>query len=522
MLYTVFGCGNKHWTTYQSFPRKIDSALEELGAERFFIAGQGDAADGDIDSHFQEWAAHFWVRCLQYFRLNTSSPTNPIVSSVPALSGNDIKVDLKIIDATDIEKHTFAQKNKNTTPNAIITARRELHNKEKSDRSTCHIEIDVSQVSPLNPKYIYQPGDHLQIMPANDANVVKKVALGFGLDLDSVFEIGSESLGNISPRSIAKNIKGPCTVINALTYYADLLSPPSRGMLGAFATQLQKVAPETSKAFEKVTVPNTDGEDQYPTFIAKYRTLLDLQQGFPQVNQLELGQLLAALTVIQPRRYSVASSTSVKKETVSIAVGLVKDFINGKEYPGLASTYLSTLEINSRITASFKSSKNTFSLPQNVKTPLILIAAGTGLAPFMGFLQERSLNLEAAPCTVFFGCRHPEQDFIYKDELEYFVDRKVISNLNLVYSRYKPEETQRYVQHAISNQAKNIWKMLNGSDTELPASVFVCGAGNMSRDVREVFETIAQDFGVLNSKEEAQAYISRLIKERRYNEDTWA
>lgn len=54
LLYTVFGCGNKQWRTYQQFPIKIDKALEELGAERFFPAGQGDA-DKDIDSHFQDW-----------------------------------------------------------------------------------------------------------------------------------------------------------------------------------------------------------------------------------------------------------------------------------------------------------------------------------------------------------------------------------------------------------------------------------------------------------------------------------
>ncbi|KAG2211207.1 hypothetical protein INT47_006326 [Mucor saturninus] len=522
LLYTVFGCGNRHWTTYQSFPKHIDTTLEELGAERFFVAGQGDAADGDMDLQFQEWATHFWVRCLQYFSLATSGPTNPIISSMPVFNGTDINVKLNLVGDNDIEKLTFANRNKYTTSNATILARRELHNKTNSDRSTSHIEIDVSQVSGLSPLYLYQPGDHLEIIPANSADLVKEFASGFGLDLDLVFEIDSEYLEKMSSRSIARTIKGPCTIENALTYYADLLSPPSRSMLGIFATQLQKLSPETAAAFEKLTVPMTDSEDQYPAFIARYRTLLDLQLGFPQINQLELGQLLAALTVIQPRRYSVASSPSVKHDTVSIAVGLVKDSINGKVYPGLTSTYLSTLDINSRITASFKSSKNTFSLPQNAKIPLILIAAGTGLAPFMGFLQERSLNHEAAPCTVFFGCRHPEQDYIYKEELEEFVDKKVISNLNLVYSRYNPEEPQKYVQHAISNQAADIWKLLTGNETDLPASVYVCGAGNMSRDVRKVFEKMAQDFGAANSKEASQDYISELVAKRRYNEDTWA
>ncbi|KAI8078481.1 cytochrome P450 [Thamnidium elegans] len=521
LLYTVFGCGNKNWRTYQSFPKKIDSTFEELGAERFFPAGQGNA-DGDIDSQFQEWSAHFWVRTLQYFRLSTSSPSNPIVHAAPVLDGSDIKVKLTYIKTDDDEKFNAAKNNQNTIPNATVLAIRELHNKQNSDRSTCHIEIDVSKVPALSDQYLYQPGDHLEIMPANDENVVRDVALGFGLVLDAAFEINPECLEEISSRSLAAVIKGPCTVRNALTYYADILSPPSRSMLGIFATQLQKTSPETAATFEKLTAPDNNGVDQYPDFIKKYRTLLDLQEGFPQVNQLDLGQFLAAVTVVQPRRYSIASSPSIHNSTATIAVGVVTDSINDKQYPGLASTYLSKLEMNAPVRASFKSSKNTFGLPEDHKVPLILVAAGTGLAPFMGFLQERSLHADAAPCVVYFGCRHPDQDYIYREELAEFVDSKVISKLNVVHSRFNPNTPQKYVQHTISSQAPEVWQLLNGSENNLPASVYVCGAGNMSRDVRIVFETMAVSFGAVPSKEEAKQFIDQLIDERRYNEDTWA
>lgn len=66
-----------------------------------------------------------------------------------------------------------------------------------------------------------------------------------------------------------------------MTYYADFLSPPSRSMLGIFAIQLQNISSETAATFEKLTAPSNDGKDQYPAFIGQYRTLLDLQQGFP-------------------------------------------------------------------------------------------------------------------------------------------------------------------------------------------------------------------------------------------------
>lgn len=521
MKYTVFGCGNKNWRTYQSFPHKIDSELEELGADRFFMAGEGNA-DQDIDAHFQEWCIRFWIHTLQHYGLNTSSPTNPIVPAVPVLDGSNIKVELNFIEATDSEKWNLAKENKNSIDNATVKVIRELQNVELSKRSTCHIEIDVSQVPALSKESLYEPGDHLEVLPTNNETLVQDIAIGFGLVLDSVFEISPESIEDLSPRSLAASIKGPCTVRNALTYYADLSSPPTRSMLGIFAKQLQKVSPETATTFKDLTSPNCDGVDQYPLFISQYRTLLDLQQGFPQIKQLDLGQFLAAVTVIQPRRYSISSSPSVHKTTATITVGVVNDEINGKTYHGLASSYLSKLDLNSPICVSFKSSKQTFCLPQNHKIPLILIAAGTGLAPFIGFLQERSLHSDAAPCTIYFGCRHPDQDYVYKEELNDFVNKNVISKLNVAYSRFDANSPRKYVQHAIMNQAAEVWELLRGSENSLPASVYVCGAGNMSRDVRSAFMTIAQSFGAAKSEQEAEEFIYKLIDERRYNEDTWA
>lgn len=111
-----------------------------------------------------------WIRYI--------SPTNPIVPAIPVFDGSDIKVKLNYTQIGDTERLSFVKNNKNTVPNATILAHRELNSKENSDRSTCHIEIDISQVPALSTQYLYQPGDHLEILPAR---VVKDVALGFGL-----------------------------------------------------------------------------------------------------------------------------------------------------------------------------------------------------------------------------------------------------------------------------------------------------------------------------------------------------
>lgn len=54
LQFAVFGVGNKNWRTYQAFPRKVNEALEQLGAERFFGCGEGNA-DKDMDADFNEW-----------------------------------------------------------------------------------------------------------------------------------------------------------------------------------------------------------------------------------------------------------------------------------------------------------------------------------------------------------------------------------------------------------------------------------------------------------------------------------
>lgn len=54
LQYAVFGVGNKNWRTYQAFPIKVNQALEDLGADRFFSAGEGNA-DKDMDADFNEW-----------------------------------------------------------------------------------------------------------------------------------------------------------------------------------------------------------------------------------------------------------------------------------------------------------------------------------------------------------------------------------------------------------------------------------------------------------------------------------
>ncbi|KAI8149550.1 cytochrome P450 [Fennellomyces sp. T-0311] len=518
LKYAVFGVGNKNWRTYQAFPRKISSALADLGAEQFFPNGEGNA-DTDIDADFNEWCAHFWLTTLSKYGL--SVPENQ--SMVPAASASVEKAPVKVnfINPNDQIKWNEAQSNHYGDYNSRILVNKELQ-QPGSGRSTRHIELDISSLIPLTDNgNLYEAGDHLEVMPENDAKVVQAVALNFGWVLDSVFEVDRESIKDVSPRSLAASIRGPCTVRNALTYYADLSSPPTRTMLSIFAEQLSKASPETAETFRGLIMPDST---EYPAFIEKNRTLLELQKNYPQVNQLDIGQFLSAVGIMQPRRYSIASSPLSHPKKAHLTVGVVHDVLkDGREFYGLASSYLSRTP-DKNIRAALKSSKSTFGLPSDPSVPIIMIAAGTGLSPFRGFLQERAYQRQEGDksigqCVLFFGCRRSDQDFIYGDELNGYVDSGVLSSLHVAFSRQN--EPVKYVQHQLLANATEVWALLNGSDGQPPASVYVCGAGNMSRDVRRTFNNIAKSFGAARTEEEADEYVHKFIDEGRYNEDVW-
>ncbi|KAI8097025.1 cytochrome P450 [Halteromyces radiatus] len=530
LLFSIFGVGNKNWRTYQHFPRKVDEAFEEFGAERFFPRGEGNA-DQDMDAEFNEWCAHFWSHVLDYYGIAASQDKSVVPTSTTSKRTNTI-VTINYISPKDAVKYQAGISNYNGEKNAIIKVNRELQ-QEGSGRSTRHIEIDISALTPIseNADHFYNAGDHLEVMPENDPALVNTIALNYGWILDSVFEIDPTSQAGLSSRSLGAAIKGPCTIRNALTYYADLSSPPTRTMLSFFANQLRQTAPETAEVFEKLIMPDQDNVDQYPAFIKRYRTLLDLQKGFPQVNSLDFAQFISAAVVMQPRRYSIASSPLVSSKTAALTVGVVDDIVDGRHYGGLASSYLARSIVDggddklTKIHAVFKSSKSTFDLPSDPSVPIIMISAGTGFSPFRGFIQERAAQrkqgIKVGSTSLFFGCRRADHDYIYGDELETFVQQGVLNNLHVAFSRQQPPSPTKYVQHQILANATEVWNLMHPSSGEIPANVYICGSGNMSRDVRRVFISMFKSFGDATDDVEAEAKLQQWIDEARYNEDVW-
>ena len=100
-------------------------------------------------------------------------------------------------------------------------------------------------------------------------------------------------------------------------------------------------------------------------------------------------------------------------------------------------------------------------LPADPAAPLIMVGPGTGVAPFRAFLQEMRAGgggRRTGPSRLYFGCRRPDEDYLYREELAGYLADGTLSSLRLAFSREQAAKV--YVQHRIREDAAELWEML--------------------------------------------------------------
>jgi cytochrome P450/NADPH-cytochrome P450 reductase len=187
-------------------------------------------------------------------------------------------------------------------------------------------------------------------------------------------------------------------------------------------------------------------------------------------------------------------------------------------YRGVCSNYLAGRRGGEAIHATVRETKAGFRLPDDASVPIIMIGPGTGLAPFRGFLQERAARkaqgLTLGPAMLFFGCRHPDQDFLYADELKTFAADGV-TGLHTAFSRADGAKT--YVQHLVAAEKEKVWQLI-----EQGAVIFVCGDGSkMEPDVKAALVSIYREKTGADAAAGAR-WIEDMGAKNRYVLDVWA
>ena len=143
-----------------------------------------------------------------------------------------------------------------------------------------------------------------------------------------------------------------------------------------------------------------------------------------------------------------------------------------------------------------------------------MIGAGTGIAPFRAFMQQRDANGDAGENWLFFGNQKFTDDFLYQAEWLQYRKSGLLTRYDFAWSRQENEKV--YVQHKLRERAQDIWEWLQRG-----AHIYVCGdAGKMARDVEQALLDIVTEQGKLSS-EDADEYLSELRQQQRYQRDVY-
>ena len=356
---------------------------------------------------------------------------------------------------------------KNAPVAAEITAHHKLTS-ERADSETVHVELSLAGLG-----LSYEPGDALGIQPENDPETIVEVLRAAGLEQDGALHealVGRYDINTLT----GKQMKD----------YAALTGD---GTLAALAEDAGK-----------------RGE-----FLAG-RQLVDLLEAFP--HRLDAEKFTSLLRPLAPRYYSVASSQKLVGEEAHLTIARLAYESAGRARWGVASTLVTDRRRSGGALNVFVKPNPHFRLPKDSAAPVVMIGAGTGIAPYRGFLQEREALGATGPAWLVFGHRHFLYDFLYQLEIQDWLKSGVLSRLDLATSRDQPEK--RYVQHVLWEQRDALrGKLADG------ATLYLCGdAKHMARDVDATLIRILSEG---KDEREGQTALDALVTSGRYKKDVY-
>ncbi|MEA4985854.1 Sulfite reductase [NADPH] flavoprotein alpha-component [bioreactor metagenome] len=452
--YAVLALGDSSYFHFCKTGKDFDSKLEALGAKRI-----REILCCDVD---YKQSDEVWIQeTLADFKRLTGSG-NAETTVKPA--------------GVKTEKSVRFTKQKPYA--AQVFEKINLHGRG-SERATLHIELqaDVAGLS-------YEPGDSAGIIPVNAKELITELLQVTALNPDETIEI------NGIKRKLEEAL------------YRDL--------------ELSKITPDVIKRYLE-QFPDNKLEAVYKdqqalqTYIYG-RDIVDLLTDYPV--KLTAAQLVSILKPLQPRYYSIASSPNAYPGEIHLTVALVDYEQGGRNKRGTCTGFLSdVLEEDEHVPVFIESNPN-FRLPANPATPIIMIGAGTGVAPYRAFVQERALNPGSGKSWLFFGNRHFETEFLYQTEWQQHLKSGALTRMDVAFSR--DGEKPVYVQHRLLEQAGDIYQWIQNG-----AYIYICGdMKKMAVDVQNALSTILSQEGGYNA-DEAQEYLNRMQQEKRLQLDVY-
>ena len=354
-------------------------------------------------------------------------------------------------------------------------------NKPGSAKDVRHVVIDLAG-SELN----YEVGDALGIFPVNCHELASAVVLKLAADPSTKVRT---PLGNTKP--LIDAISEDCCLREPSDELLELLS-------GRVDDSL------TRDSFAKLLADGTPA-------------------GFDVLDALELAsranvtatEVVESLSPLNPRLYSIASSMKKVGHQVHLTVGKVHYESGGRLRKGVASTMLADrIPVGETVRVFVQPNHGGFTVPANNDVPMIMVGPGTGIAPFVAFLQERESRVAKGKNWLFFGDQHQAKDFLYEDELNHYLRTGLLTRLDTAFSR--DGNAKVYVQDRMREQATELWGWLSTG-----ANFYVCGdASRMAADVDKALCEVIATHGKMNASV-AKDFVKQLASSGRYVRDVY-
>ena len=457
LSYAVLALGDTSYPNYCQAGKDFDAALEKLGATRL-----AERVDCDLD--FQTASEAWRTQVAGVVQQLAAASAAPAAGATPSASSSVVA-----------EQH-YTKEN----PYSATLSVGQKITSDDANKDVRHIEIDLAD-SGIH----YAAGDALGVWFSNDEALVAEVLRLAGLSGDEKI-----SLANGQHLSIKE----------ALTFHDELTQNTPQFIKGYAelsqnAALLQLIQDTTALQAAVDCTPIAGILHDYP-------------------HAISAEQLHGLLRPLTPRMYSIASAQAEVETEVHLTVGRVAYEHHGQAYTGGASGFLSDrVEEGGEIKVFVEPNKN-FRLPENGDTPIIMIGAGTGVAPFRAFIQQRDNNGDAGLNWLVFGNQKFTDDFLYQAEWLQYRKNGLLNKVSTAWSRQGQEKV--YVQHKLRENAADVWQWLQNG-----AHVYVCGdALRMAKDVEQALLDIIAAHGNM-SLDDADEYLSELRENKRYQRDVY-
>jgi sulfite reductase (NADPH) flavoprotein alpha-component len=395
--------------------------------------------------------------------LEKAPPASSAAAAVPAVAAPVIAVEP-------------GRSRDNPVPATFVSRR--LLNKSGSEKETWHIDFDLSGCG-----LDYVVGDSFGIFARNDLGHVDQI----------IALLGASHTTEVRGKTLREVLIDDVSLAPAPDSLFELISFITGGA-------------QREKARALAQGEDPDGDAATLDVMASLQKFSGVRP-HPEA-------FVEALEPLQPRLYSISSSHNATPGKLSLTVDCVRYVVGKRKRLGLASTFLAERIKPGDELKVYVQKAHGFALPQDPKTPIIMIGPGTGVAPFRAFLLDRRATGAPGKNWLFFGHQRSSCDFFYADELNAMKTSGLLTRMSLAWSR--DGDKKFYVQDRMREVGRELWTWLAEG-----ANIYICGdAKRMAKDVERALVDIVAQFGA-RSTDEAVSFVAELKKKGRFQQDVY-